>query len=80
MCFAVMSSFALVILVQSPTPEAALKSAETLSSWRHAVWDQSKISPLLVLASARINEFYVAGLDEVFWMPPHVKAAIQQKK
>lgn len=78
MCFAVMSSFALVILIQSPSAEAAVKAAEMLHGWRYAVWDQSKVSPLAVLASARINEFFVAGLSDVFAMPPHVKAAIQR--
>lgn len=66
----------MVIFIQSPSPEAATKSKEMLDSWRRAVRDQSKVSPLLLLALARINGFFVAGLSELFWLPMHVEAAL----
>lgn len=76
MCFAIMSSFTIAILIQSPTPEAAVKSKEMLRGWRHIVRNQSKVSPLLLLALARMNGYFAAGLSDVFSLPPQVKAAI----
>lgn len=76
MCFAVMSSFAMVILIQSPTPEAAVKSKEMLLGWRDIVRNQSKVSPSLLLALARMNGYFAAGLSDVFSLPPQVKAVI----
>ncbi|KAI8649061.1 hypothetical protein NCS55_01479600 [Fusarium keratoplasticum] len=75
-CFAVMSSFSMVVLIQSPTQEAAMRSKEMLLTWRHIVRDQSKISQLLLLALARIDGYFAAGLPDVFSLPPHVKAVI----
>lgn len=71
-----MSNFAMVIFIQSPNAESATKSKDTLDRWRRVVRDQSKVSPLLLLALARINGFFVAGLSELFWLPMHVEAAI----
>lgn len=76
MCFAIMSSFAIAILIQSPTTEAAVKSKEMLLGWRHIVQNQSKVSPLLLLALARMNGYFAAGLSDVFSLPPQVKAVI----
>ena len=64
-CFAVMSSFAMVVFIQSPTQEAALRSREMLMSWRQIVRDQSKVSPMLLLTLARIDGYFAAGLSDV---------------
>jgi hypothetical protein len=72
-----MSSFAMVIFIQSPTQEAALRSSEMLISWRQIVRHQSKVSPLLLLTLARINGYFAVGLSDVFSLPAHVKAAFQ---
>ncbi|RKK41474.1 hypothetical protein BFJ66_g10972 [Fusarium oxysporum f. sp. cepae] len=76
-CFAVMSSFAMVVFIQSPTQEAALRSREMLVSWRQIVRDQSKVSPMLLITLARIDGYFAAGLSDVFSLPAHVKAALQ---
>ncbi|KAF5650937.1 urea amidohydrolase (urease) alpha subunit [Fusarium sp. NRRL 25303] len=76
-CFAVMSSFAMVVFIQSPTQEAALRSRDMLVAWRQIVRDQSKVSPLLLPTLARIDGYFAAGFSDVFSLPAHVKAALQ---
>ncbi|KAI1036175.1 hypothetical protein LB504_011413 [Fusarium proliferatum] len=76
-CFAVMSSFAMVVFIQSPTQEAALRSRDMLVAWRQIVRDQSKVSPLLLPTLARIDGYFAAGLSDVFSLPAHVKVALQ---
>ncbi|RGP60881.1 hypothetical protein FSPOR_10382 [Fusarium sporotrichioides] len=75
-CFAVMSSFAMVVFIQSPTQEAGARSKEMLMIWRQIVRDQSKVSPLLLLTLARIDGYFAAGLSDVFSLPVHVEAAL----
>ena len=74
--FAVMSSLDMVILVQSPTLEAAVKAKRLLQTWRHVVRDQSKVSPLLLLALARLNGYFSTGISDVFSLPPQVAGVI----
>ncbi|KAF5228104.1 hypothetical protein FAUST_11324 [Fusarium austroamericanum] len=75
-CFAVMSSFAMVVFIQSPTQEAATRSREMLIAWRQIARDQSKVSPLLLMTLARIDGYFAAGLSDVFSLPAHVEAAL----
>ena len=67
----------MVVFIQSPTQEAALRSREMLMSWRQIVRDQSKVSLMLLLTLARIDGYFAAGLSDVFSLPAHVKAALQ---
>ncbi|XEV01275.1 hypothetical protein FSHL1_006562 [Fusarium sambucinum] len=75
-CFAVMSSFAMVVFIQSPTQEAGARSKEMLIAWRQIIRDQSKVSSLLLLTLARIDGYFAAGLSDVFSLPAHVEAAL----
>lgn len=71
-----MSSFAMVLFIQSPTQEAGARSKEMLTSWRQIARDQSKVSPLLLMTLARIDGYFAAGLSGVFSLPAHVEAAL----
>jgi hypothetical protein len=64
--FSFTSNFLLVTLVQSPTPEMAVRAKEMLNSWQQVVLGQSKVSPLFLPTLARLNCYLVAGLSEVF--------------
>ncbi|KAM0370016.1 hypothetical protein ACHAPY_010695 [Fusarium culmorum] len=75
-CFAVMSSLAMVVFIQSPTQEAGARSKEILMAWRQIARDQSKVSPLLLMTLARIDGYFAAGLSDVFSLPAHVEAAL----
>lgn len=72
-CFAVVASFAMLILIQSPTTDAAIKANELLQTWRIVVRDQSRISPLFLLTLARLNRCFSAGIPHVFLLPPQVE-------
>jgi hypothetical protein len=50
---------------------------EMLEHWRRVIRDQSKMSPLLTLATTRLNAFYWAGLSETFCLPQHVQDVLQ---
>jgi hypothetical protein len=71
-----MSSFAMVVFIQSPTQEAAARSKEMLMTWRQIVRDQSKVSTLLLLTLARIDGYFATGLSDVFSLPVHVETAL----
>jgi hypothetical protein len=66
----------MVIFIQSPSPEVATKSKMMLDKWRGVVREQSKVSPLLLLALLRVNGFFTAGLSDIFSLPMHVKQTI----
>jgi hypothetical protein len=66
----------MVILVQSPTAEAAAKAKELLQTWRNVVTDQSKVSPLLLLTLARLNGYFSTGISDVFSLPSQVAGVI----
>ncbi|KAJ6439315.1 fungal specific transcription factor [Purpureocillium lavendulum] len=75
--FAVVSNFLMVLLVQAPSSENALKAKQMLENWRRVLRDQSKAFPLLLLAMTRLNGFYWAGLSETFLLPQHVQEVLQ---
>lgn len=75
--FAVVSNFLMVLLVQAPSSENALKAKQMLENWRRVLRDQSKAFPLLLLAMTRLNGFYWAGLSETFCLPLHVQEVLQ---
>ena len=75
--FAVVSNFLMVLLVQAPSSENALKAKQMLENWRCVLRDQSKAFPLLLLAMTRLNGFYWAGLSETFCLPQHVQEVLQ---
>ncbi|UNI24521.1 hypothetical protein JDV02_010258 [Purpureocillium takamizusanense] len=75
--FAVVSNFLMVLLVQAPSSDNALKAKQMLENWRRVLRDQSKAFPLLLLAMTRLNGFYWAGLSETFCLPQHVQEVLE---
>lgn len=66
----------MVLLVQAPTSENALRAKQMVEQWRGVLRDQSGTSPLMLLALTQLSGFYSAGISETFCLPSHVQEVI----
>lgn len=76
--FAALSNFLMVLLVQAPSTENAVRAKQTLDRWRRNIRTKSQAFPVLSLARVRLDSYYWAGLSETFYLPSHVQEVILQ--
>lgn len=60
-----MTSFALLLFVQSPSIAAAQENKRLLDKWRSTVRMQSRAWPVLKLAVMRLDTVFWKGLDHI---------------
>ncbi|KAJ5221597.1 uncharacterized protein N7469_010484 [Penicillium citrinum] len=74
--FATVSSFMMLLIVQAPSKEHALRARRLVYMWRQALRGQSQGCELLNLALVRLDGPHWAGLARNFFLPKHVKEAL----
>ncbi|KAJ5679293.1 hypothetical protein N7462_007537 [Penicillium macrosclerotiorum] len=77
--FATASSFMLLLFVQAPSKEHALRARRLVHMWRQALRGQSRGCELMNLALIRLDGLHWAGLPRRFFLPQHVKDALETK-
>ncbi|CAI6061482.1 unnamed protein product [Clonostachys chloroleuca] len=76
--FALMSNFLMLLLVQAPDFGKAVEANRLLMKWKQVLDHHHRAFPPFLLAKARLGSYYYVGLDEAFYLPPHVHQALQQ--
>ncbi|KAJ5279507.1 hypothetical protein N7478_004879 [Penicillium angulare] len=75
--FATVSSFIMLLVVQAPSKEHALRALRLLYVWRRALRGQSQGCDLMNLALVRLDGPHWTGLTSTFFLPKHVKEALE---
>ncbi|KAJ5156636.1 hypothetical protein N7492_009439 [Penicillium capsulatum] len=75
--FAAVSSFLMLLLVQAPSQEHALRARRLVYMWRQALRGQSQGCALMNLALVRLDGPHWTGLAQNFFLPKHVKEALE---
>ncbi|OGM50055.1 fungal specific transcription factor domain protein [Aspergillus bombycis] len=76
--FATVSSFILLLLVQAPSKDHAIRARRLVHMWRQALRRQSEGSSLMNLALVRLDGIYWTGLCRNYYLPKHVKEALDE--
>ncbi|KAB8260415.1 fungal-specific transcription factor domain-containing protein [Aspergillus pseudonomiae] len=76
--FATVSSFMLLLLVQAPSKEHAIRARRLVHMWRQALRRQSEGSSLMNLALVRLDGIHWTGLCRNYYLPKHVKEALDE--
>lgn len=72
-----MSSFVLLLLIQSPTALHARRASLLLDRWRQTMRIQSWTSDLVKLGLLRLDAIYWSGLQKLFRCPSYVEEVLQ---
>ncbi|PYI03562.1 hypothetical protein BO78DRAFT_374862 [Aspergillus sclerotiicarbonarius CBS 121057] len=74
--FATLSNFALLLVVQAPTKDHALRAKARLDLWRHTLRNHSTGCRMMDLGLIRLDGPLWAGLASNYYLPRHVKDAL----
>ncbi|CAG8216873.1 unnamed protein product [Penicillium olsonii] len=75
--FATVSSFLMLLVVQAPSRDHAVRARGLVDLWRQALVRNS--GPMMDLALVRLNGPYWMGLDRNFFLAGHVREAIEDR-
>ena len=67
----------MLLLVQAPTKEHAIRARRLLYMWRQVLRSQVQGSNLMNLGLVRLDGPHWAGLNRNFYLPPHVEDALE---
>ncbi|KAF9887206.1 hypothetical protein FE257_010460 [Aspergillus nanangensis] len=74
--FATVSNFILLLLVQAPTRDHALRAKHLLDMWRQCLRTKAQGCEFLRLALIRVDGPHWTGLARNYYLPKHVKEAL----
>ncbi|KAJ5089635.1 hypothetical protein N7532_008319 [Penicillium argentinense] len=75
--FATVSSFMMLLIVQAPSKEHAVRARRLVYMWRQALRGQSQGCEVLNLALVRLDGPRWTGLARNFFLPKHVKEGLE---
>ncbi|KAL2834573.1 hypothetical protein BJY01DRAFT_239150 [Aspergillus pseudoustus] len=70
--FATVSNFMMILLVQAPTKEHAVRAKKLVYMWQHALQSQGNGWDMMDLGLVRLNGPLSMGLANVFYLPAHL--------
>ena len=76
--FATVSNFTMLLLVQAPNAERAVKGKHLVDSWLRVLRCQSQSFPLTKLGLTRLDAMHWVGLGQTFVLPQHVQDILNQ--
>ncbi|GKZ86244.1 hypothetical protein AnigIFM56816_001296 [Aspergillus niger] len=76
--FATVSSFLLLLLVQAPTTDHALRAKSLVDLWRQTLRNQSTGCPAMNLGLVRLDGSLWPGLARNYYLPKHVKEVLEE--
>lgn len=74
--FATVSNFTMLLLVQAPNAERAVKGKHLVDSWLRVLRTQSLSFSLMKLGLTRLDAMHWVGLGQTFVLPQHVQDII----
>ncbi|KAL4889644.1 fungal-specific transcription factor domain-containing protein [Aspergillus ambiguus] len=74
--FATVSSFMMLLLVQSPTKDHAIRARRLVYLWRQTLRTQSNGCTLMNMALVRLDGFLSTDIGRSFYLPKHVKETL----
>ncbi|RJE25737.1 hypothetical protein PHISCL_01925 [Aspergillus sclerotialis] len=77
--FATVSNYIMLLLVQAPTKDHAVRANRLLCLWRQALRSQSGGCALMLPALTRLDELYSTGLSRNYYLPKHVKELLDEQ-
>ncbi|PLB45786.1 fungal-specific transcription factor domain protein [Aspergillus steynii IBT 23096] len=77
--FATVSNFLLLLLIQAPNADRALKGKQLVESWLRVLRCQSQSFPMMKLGLTRLDAVHWVGLEQTFVLPGHVAEVIQNR-
>lgn len=78
--FATVSNFLLLLLIQAPNADRALKGKQLVESWLRVLRCQSQSFPMMKLGLTRLDAVHWVGLEQTFVLPGHVAEVIQSRQ
>ncbi|CBF83901.1 Zn(II)2Cys6 transcription factor [Aspergillus nidulans FGSC A4] len=75
--FATVSNFMLLLLIQAPSKEHAIRSKRLVYGWQQALRSQSRNWNMMDLGLVRLHGPLGLGLGNAFWLPDHVREVIE---
>lgn len=66
----------LLLIVQAPSKEHAIRANRLVHLWRQALRSQSKACDLMDLALVRLDGPHLTGLSRNFYLPRHVEEVL----
>ncbi|KAL4992187.1 hypothetical protein BDW68DRAFT_197392 [Aspergillus falconensis] len=77
--FATVSNFMLLLLVQAPGKEHAIRAKRLVYGWQQALRSQSRGWNMMDLGLVRLHGPLGLGLGNAFWLPDHVREVVEPK-
>ncbi|PYI35442.1 fungal-specific transcription factor domain protein [Aspergillus indologenus CBS 114.80] len=77
--FATVSNFLILLLVQAPTQDHALRAKRLVDLWRDALRNQKQSSSMVCLGLVRLEATLWAGLSRNYYLPRHVKEILERE-
>lgn len=78
--FAVASNFVVLLVVQAPNVQHAVKAKQLLDMWSQTLKERYHVCPMVRLGVLRLNSFNLAGLSETFYLPSHVEQVLARRQ
>lgn len=68
----------MILLVQAPTKDHAIRAKRLLYMWRQSLRSQSTGCDMTNLALVRLEGILSTGLERNYYLPKHVKEALDE--
>ncbi|PLB53502.1 fungal-specific transcription factor domain protein [Aspergillus steynii IBT 23096] len=75
--FATASNFMILLLVQAPSANHAMRAHRILRMWRQTIRSQSQGNEWMKLALVRLDGPHWKGLDQTYYLPKHVREVLE---
>ncbi|KAL6233711.1 hypothetical protein BDW75DRAFT_251855 [Aspergillus navahoensis] len=75
--FATVSNFMLLMLIQAPGKEHAIRAKRLVYGWQQALRSQSRAWNMMDLGLVRLHGPLGLGLGNAFWLPDHVRDVVE---
>ncbi|KAL4978173.1 hypothetical protein BDW66DRAFT_149303 [Aspergillus desertorum] len=75
--FATVSNFMLLLLIQAPSKDHAVRAKRLVYGWQQALRSQSRGWNMMDLGLVRLHGPLGLGLGTAFWLPDHVREVVE---
>lgn len=78
MCFPSISTFIVLLLIQSPTAESANESKYLLDMWSQTLRLQTAVFTQMRMGLLRLDTMIYFGLERLFHCPPYISKVLRE--
>ncbi|KAK9422899.1 putative Zn(2)-C6 fungal-type domain-containing protein [Seiridium unicorne] len=76
-CFAAISNFIIILLIQAPTVDMSKEMLALLARWVVVLREQCILFGQMQLGLIHLDSIFRLGMEKALRLPPHVKAAVE---